>query len=153
MKGFKLTCPIQMKDDHYSLKLPEDYKKAMHNLMKFCFEEKGGFCSFKIDPPRRPRSTGYKSQSHHFNGHCQQIAESTGQAFADVKKYVKQEAISRGYPILYLLDKDGNEVSPLLDFWGNEQGISEADCTVEECVFLIDEVHQLADEYGIVLEE
>ena len=43
-----------------------------------------------IEPEKRRRSTGYKSQNHHLNGHIQQIAMSTGQPFEDIKKYVKQ---------------------------------------------------------------
>lgn len=148
MKGIKLTCPVQKKDDHYSLKLPEDYQKAMHELMKHCFEKKGGFCSFSLMPPRRARSTGANSQSHHFNGHVQQIATCTGQPFEDVKKFLKANAITRGYPIL----RSEDEI-PILDLWGNAQGISEADCTVEECCHLIEESHQLADELGLKLIE
>ncbi len=148
MKGIKLTCKIQKKDDHYSLKLPEDYKQAMHMLMKHCFEKKGGFCSFSIMPPRKARSTGKGSQSHHINGHCQQIAALIGQPFEDVKKYIKAQAVSRGFPILE--KEDGTAV---LDLWGNVQGISEADCSSEECSLLIEEVHQFAAEYNIKLRE
>jgi len=153
MKGIKLTCPIEKKNDHYSLKLPEDYQKAMHELMRHCFEKKGGYCSFSIMAPKRTRSTGDGSQSHHFNGHVQQIATCTGQPFEDVKKYLKAKAIGRGYPILMGTDKAGNETDPILDLWGNGQGISEADCTVEECCYLIEESHQLADEMGLKLIE
>lgn len=142
MKGFKLTCKIIKKDDHYSLKLPDVYRKLMHVLMKYCFEKKGGFCSFSISPPKRKRSTGQGSQSHHFNGHVQQVAVFTGQPFEDVKKYMKSKAIDHGYPML-----------EYKDLWGNAQGISEADCSVEECSLLIDAVHQFADEYGIKLDE
>jgi len=148
LKGFKLTCKIQKEDNHYSLKLPEDYQKAMHFLMEHCFEKKGGYCSFEISPPKRKRSTGKNSQGNHFNGHCQTIAESTGQPFNSVKEYIKSQAITRGYPML--LDDKGN---PILDNYGHNFGISEAVCTVEECNLLIDEVHQFADENNIKLDE
>ena len=153
MKGFKLTCKIQKKDDHYSLKLPEDYKRSMHELMKYCFDKRGGFCSFSISTPKKPRSTGAKSQSHHFNGHVTQISRETGQPFESVKTYLKAEAVTRGYPALMEIDEQGREVGHLLDLRGNVQGISEADCTSEDCVHLIDQAHQFADEYNIKLRE
>jgi hypothetical protein len=106
------------------------------------------FVTVTIELPKRPRSTGYKSQNHHFNGDCQTIATETGNSFADVKKYVKQKAIDRGYPML--LDDSGNVK---LDLFGNVQGISESDASVEECALLIDTAHQLAAELNIKLEE
>jgi len=148
MKQIKLTCRIEKKNDHYSLKLPEDYKKAMHSLMKFCFEKKGGFCSFSIAPPRKPRSTGKGSQNHHLNSHIQQISLFTGQPFDSIKIYVKSEAVSIGYPILK--NNKGEDVS---DNRGNILGQSETDCSVEECSLLITQVHHLADEYNIRLIE
>jgi hypothetical protein len=147
-KTIKLTCKVQTQGNHYSLALPDEYRELVQNLLKYCFENRGGFVSFQLAPPRRPRSTGKGSQSAHFNGDVQQIAEATGQPFADVKKYLKSLAVGRGYPML--TNEDG---SPLLDLWGNIQGISEADSTVEDCKILIDTAHQFADEYQIKLIE
>ena len=100
-----------------------------------------------VEPERKARSTGYKSQNHHLNGHIQQIAMSTGQPFDDIKKYLKQQAISMGYPIL---ERFGQ---PVRDLWGNIQGISESDSTVEQCALLIECAHQLASELNIILQE
>lgn len=100
-----------------------------------------------IEPEKRGRSTGDFSQNHHLNGHIQQISVYTGQPFEDIKKYVKQMAISQGYPIL---TKAGN---PVIDMWGQAVGISEADASTSECAILINCVHQLASELGIILEE
>jgi len=147
MKQIKLTCRIQKKEDHYSLKLPADYQQAMHLLMKHCFEKKGGFCSFSISEPKTKKSTGYKSQNSHFHGHCASIAEDTGQPVEDVKKYLKAQAVGRGYPMLMKDDE------PLLDFWGQIQGESMSDITSEQCSMLIETAHQFADENGIRLIE
>lgn len=100
-----------------------------------------------IEPEKKTRTTGVGSQNKHLNGHIQQITQATGMEFSDVKKYVKQMAISRGYPILM---NGGNAV---LDLWGHECGISEADATTAQCALLIDCVHQLAAELDVVLEE
>ena len=148
MKPIKLTCKIEAISDHFALKLPEDARPMVQELLRLCFEKRGGFVSFQLSMPRRPRSTGYKSQSHHFNGHVQQISMETGQPFEDVKKFLKGQAVSQGYP---MLTKDGG--APLLDLWGNVQGISEADSSVEECGILIDAAHQFAAEFGINLIE
>ncbi len=101
MKSLKLACKIKKENDHLALVLPDDTARARaQEIMKYCMENRGGYVSFQLSPPRRPRSTGKGSQSAHFNGHCQQIAEATGQPFADVKKYLKMEALSMGYPML-----------------------------------------------------
>jgi hypothetical protein len=77
----------------------------------------------------------------------------TGQPFEDVKKHLKAESINRGYPMLLVYDENKDPIRPLYDLWGNVQGISEADCTAEDCVKLIEQAHQLADEYNIRLIE
>lgn len=100
-----------------------------------------------IEPEKRGRSTGDFSQNHHLNGHIQQISKSTGQPFEDIKKYVKQMGISQGYPIKTIA---GN---PVVDMWGQAVGISEAEASTNDCAILINCVHQLAAELGIVLEE
>lgn len=153
MKAIKLTCKINKKEDHYSLRLPNDYQRAMHLLMKYCFEKKGGFCSFSISVPVKKKSTGYKSQNSHFHGHCATIAEDTGQPVEDVKKYLKDQAVSRGYPMLMSKDEHGEDIEPLLDCWGNIQGDSMSDISSTECKLLIDEAHQFADESNIKLIE
>jgi len=100
-----------------------------------------------IEPEKKKRSVGYKSQNHHLNGHIQQIAMCTGQPFDDIKKYVKQQAVSMGYP---MLERFGQ---PVRDLWGNVQGISESDSTSDQCALLIEATHQLAAELGIILQE
>jgi len=148
MKALKVTCKVIVRDNKLSLIIPESYQEYKKQLLEYCVEKRGGFISLSLSPPKRPRSTGKGSQSHHLNGHCQQIATIIGQPFEDIKKYVKQQAISMGYPILETENGDN-----LCDMWGNLFGISEADSTVEQCKLLIDQVHQLADELGIKLEE
>lgn len=117
-------------------------------LYKQCAEKCNGYMTIKMSTPHRKRTTGAKSQNHHFNGHCQLISRLTGQPIDDVRRYIKARAVSRGYPMLMDIYNE-----PMLDLWGNVQGMSEADASVEQCKMLIDEVHQFAAEEGIALEE
>ena len=94
----------------------------------------------RIGIPGRPRSTGWKSQNHHVNGHCQQIAIETGNSFSAVKEHMKFLAINRGYPMETM--PDGMPVPK-----------SEADITVEEAAILIETIHQFAAEWNIELKE
>ena len=102
-----------------------------------------------LEEPFRPRTTGYKSQNHALNGYIQQICRETGQDFASTKKYIKQMAISMGYP--RLTKRTASGVEDVTDWWGNPVGISEADASIEDCSLLIDCAMQLASELGIIL--
>ena len=82
----------------------------------------------------KPRTTGWKSQNHHINGHCQQIAMGTGCSFSAVKERMKELAIDRGYPIETLPD-------------GAVKARSEADVDTVAAAALIDTIHQFADEW------
>jgi hypothetical protein len=115
-------------------------------LPKSLYEEWGyyasklkGWALVTVTKPFRPRSTGPQSQNHHLNGHIQEICAETGNDFNVVKTWVKQQAISRGYPFE--------------TFHGVMVPKSEANASVEECAILIDVVHQLAAELGIMLSE
>jgi len=88
----------------------------------------------------RPRTKGWRSQNHRINGHCQQIAQETGNSFRAIKEHMKKEAIDRGYPFETLPD-------------GSTQPKSEADISVEEAILLTDTINQFAAEWGIVLKE
>mgnify|MGYP000941707915 FL=1 len=94
---------------------------------------------FKIAPPRKLRTTGERSQNHHLNGHIQQICVETGNDFAAVKAVIKQMAVSMGYPFR--------------TFRGMVIPYSEAESSVQECAILIEAVHRLAAEEGILLKE
>jgi hypothetical protein len=102
-----------------------------------------------IQNPTRKRSTGPFSQGHHLNGHVSQIANATGQDFEAVKLYVKRMAIARGLRLK--MKADGSPVYSIVD--GEPVPISEADMTVEECGWCIEETHILAAELNVALRE
>ena len=100
----------------------------------------GDWYDVAITLPKRTRSTGEKSQSHHFNGHCQQIAMETGNEFDHVKMWCKMKAIDMGYPF---------ETLPT----GDRFPQSEAIASVGDCVILIETAHMVAADLGITLIE
>jgi hypothetical protein len=108
---------------------------------------RGGYLSFDADLPKKIRSTGEGSANHAFNGACQQIAESTGNDFPDVKLAAKRRAFRRGLP--YLTRGNGDVVYSLAD--GEPLPMSEKDMSVEQCGWCIDEAVILAGELGINL--
>lgn len=131
-----------------ALLAPKNLERHLKELFALAEQKHNGFVTIGLSLPRKPRTTGEKSQNRHLNGHIQQLAQHTGLDFEVIKLEVKHQAISRGYPILY--DSKGDAV---LDLWGRVRGISEADCSTVECGYLIDTVHQIASEQDCILKE
>ena len=92
-----------------------------------------------IEAYRKPRTTGPRSQCNHINGHVQQISEESGHDFSEIKWLAKMRAIKRGYPYDTVL----GDVVP----W------SEARLNTDQAAHLIDELHAIADELGLILRE
>ena len=110
-----------------------------HELRK-CRDRYGDFVLVTLQPPKRPRSTGKNSQNHHLNGHIMQIVNETCNSYDAVKYCVKMIAVElMGYPYKVL----AGHIVPL----------PESECSVEECAKLIEAVHILAAEAGIILQE
>ena len=120
-----------------SFELPVKYRATWEKMVE---NAKTNQWNVKISRPKRPRTTGWKSQNHHINGHCQQIAMETGNSFTAVKERMKELAIGRGYPKETLVD-------------GSVKPKSEADIDTVEAGYLIDTIHQFADEWNIRLIE
>jgi hypothetical protein len=99
--------------------------------------------------PHKPRTTGPNSQSHHFHGHCRQIAEYTGHEVDEIKMELKRRAMKRGYPAL--TDELGNPIHSRLD--GRVLPLSEADADTTQESYLIEEAHALAADLSIRLIE
>jgi hypothetical protein len=126
--------------------LTGDAKAQLNALLDKAEAKHNGYINVSIELPRRPRTTGERSQNRALNGYIQQICEETGNDFGVVKTEIKHRALRRGYPFL---EKNG---IIMRDIYGREMGISEADSSVEECGLLIEEAIQLASELDIKLE-
>ena len=121
----------------FSFELPIPYRTAFWRMVE---DSPTQYFQVKISRPKKPRTVGYKSQNHHINGHIQQICMETDNSFTAVKERMKELALDRGYPYETLLD-------------GSVEPKSEADISSLEATYLIDTIHQFADEYGIRLIE
>lgn len=119
--------------------LPGPFQPAVWALAERA-ERKGDYMQLRLSLPRRPRTTGWKSQNHHINGDIQQISIETGNSFSAVKDRMKELAIDRGYPIETLPD-------------GSVKPQSEADIDTVQAGYLIDTIHQFAAEWDIALVE
>jgi len=108
---------------------------------------KSGQMYVKIGAPRRPRTTGWKSQNHAINGYASQICDYTGEDFADVKLYAKRKAMRRGLPAKetpggkLIYSRNDGEVMPM----------SEADMDTEQASWVLKELEIIADDLGCVL--
>jgi len=126
-----------LKRSSLALVPPRNIEDKLQHIFSLADKRDGGYVTVKVSNVHRPRSTGEKSQNHHINGHIQQIARDTGNAFEVVKLEAKHRAISLGYPMLII---DGKVQT---DLWGRPMGISEADASVEEASLLIEAIHQM----------
>ena len=134
--------------DSIGLVAPRNMKDRLRDILSLSETKHNGYVTVTIETPRKPRTTGDRSQSHHLNGHIQQIAEFTGMPFELIKLEVKCRAVGMGYPML--VKPDG---TVQMDIYGRVMGISEADSSTKECAILIETTHMLASEVGIVLQE
>ena len=124
------------------------YRQTIKSLIDkyFMGMKEGRPYTVTIKPWYKPRTTGKKkdndkgSQNTHINGHIQTICMKDDNSFDAVKMRMKVLAIDRGYPIETLPD-------------GSVMPKSEADINTLEAGYLIDTIHQFADEWNIKLIE
>ena len=124
----------------------KQYREEIKMIVDRCIEDKKRI-HVLVEAEKKTRSTGAFSQSHHLNGHIQQICRETGNDFSTVKEFIKSQAIARGYPQKTFHGR------PMYDLNDRPVGISEADSTTEQCALLIEQAHMLASDLGIILME
>ncbi len=127
--------------DFLRVELPENEgaREAVIREVAKCGKS-GGYALMTLQPPKKPRTVGADSQNHHLNAHIMQICQETGNDYDSVKNAVKETAVQYlGYPYKQI----GRRIVPL----------RERDSSIEECSKLIEAVHILAGELGIVLKE
>ena len=123
-----------------TLKIPRYMADMWMLLLKKVIDKHAVQIHVKLSMPRKPRSTGPKSQGNHINGHVAQIANWTGDSFDDAKMHIKREAVAEGYPFH-------------TDSFGNMVPQSEAECSTVEAAILIETSHRIASECGVILKE
>lgn len=110
-------------------------------FVEFCQQKHGGFALCEFSPPYKKRTTDVGGQNRHIWGHIQQIANETGNDVDDIEDYIKERALKRGYP--YKINKMTRAIKP----------VSMTEINTVEAGYLIDELHQLAAELCITLQE
>lgn len=118
-------------------------------LQNKALASKAGYLSIDITLPKRPRTTGERSQNRAINGYIQQICEYSGNEFNDVKMYCKNRAMKRGYP--WMMTSEGEVIYSLQT--GDPMPESETKISVEQASMLIEEIVQLASELNFRLKE
>lgn len=120
--------------------IPESYRDSWLALAGNPKVQKSKQLYVKLDAPKRPRTTGYRSQNSHIHGHAQQIADYTGDYIEDVIAEAKRRACAHGYPTR-------------VNSFGVVVPISERDATTADAAMLIDELHHIASDIDLTLKE
>ena len=127
---------------HLCFALPDDtfVLATIKKLLTTCQTKDDDYVRVTLRRPKRARTTGAYSQNHHLNGHIMQICAETGNDYDAVKNAVKMIAVEQmGYPYT--------------DFHGVITPKAESETDTAECAKLIEAVHVLAADLGIVLRE
>ena len=127
---------------HLCFTLPDDafVLATIKKLLTTCQTKDDDYVRVTLRRPQRARTTGAYSQNHHLNGHIMQICAETGNDYEAVKNAVKMIAVEQmGYPYT--------------DFHGVITPKSESETDTAECAKLIEAVHVLAADLGMILRE
>ena len=120
--------------------IPNQYADSITAIIKLCMDKHNDYCYLKFGVPRKPRTTGERSQNTHIHGHATQLAAETG----DDKEYyllrAKERAISKGYPYH-------------VDAFGKCCPESETEIDTVQAAALIDQLHEDAAFLGVTLKE
>ena len=133
---------VRYDTDTVTLKASKEVMQRLSGLFKKVINDKYcGYVQATLAPPYPSRSTGKGSQNSHIWGHIQQIANETGNDVDDIEDYIKRKAVKRGYPY---------KVNKLTGLMVME---SMTNINTVEAGYLIDELHALAGDLGIILSE
>ena len=128
-----VACQVAVKESSLTVYPLESQRQYLQTLIG------DKFYTVVVSKYYPPRTTGKESQNHHINGHIQQIAVATGNDFDAVKLACKYEAISEGYPFV--------------EFDGKMIPKSESQIDTAQAGILIETIHRIAAEYGVMLTE
>lgn len=127
---------------HIAFAVPADTvaREAIKRELTKCRDKHNDYVLVTIQPPKRPRTTGERSQNHMLNGNIMQICNETGNDYDTVKLAVKMIAVEQlGYPYKTIA--------------GNVIPLRERESSTVECSKLIEASFMLAADLGIVLRE
>lgn len=120
--------------------IPAAFRDSIRQIVGRCIQKHGGFARVSIDRPSKPKTTGEESQNNHAWGHATQIAQGLNQG-DDPRDVLYDACIATpGYPTR--MNKFGRVVAK-----------SWSEATTVEAAAVIETLHRLAAEFGIVLIE
>lgn len=133
--------PVADPRARFIVEVPLSYKPLLDALLQKTYNRHNGHLDFTVDTPKRPRTTGYKSQNHHLRGHEQQIAKALGLTLTEVHETIKNELAD--WPEKQINGPRGERFVKL----------SEAEISTEVCAAAIELCHAWAAHTGVTLIE
>ena len=110
---------------------------------------KTGYCRIRIEKPRKPRTTGKRSQNNNVRGTARQIHNHSGQGIESIIEYAKCKAVDEGI-IPALEDENGMSIR---NPWGYVRGTGESTWSTIEAAGVIEILRGIANDMGIKLKE
>ena len=143
---------IRQEDEYsshwYCVRLNYEQKIQVDKIMKSSHDKNNGYLTTTIELPRRPRTTGEKSQNNYYWKLIAYIAEYTGSDSGYIHSIIKSLAVGRGYP-----QKIEGDKKLFLPFTDMPEGKPFRDASVEEAIILIECAESQCIDLGINIEE
>ena len=137
----KIICYTEPTESGLLIHYPSNEVRAeILHLYETSKERFNGYFKIEIEKPYPLRTTGAGSQNNKFYALVTEICKETGNDITDVKDYLKERAIKRGYP--YEVNKLTGRIKPY----------STTKVDTKQMSALIEEALQLCAELGIVVD-
>ena len=126
--------------DAVTFRVPSSYRKALIAVLKKCAEKNSGYVTLTTEAPKRPRTTGERSQNSALWGWCSDIADQLHYTDEQVKAAMCRMAVSEGYPTALSID-------------GVEEPMPTRHASVEQMYVVLSVIVRFADEHSLYLTE
>jgi hypothetical protein len=137
----KVCCHTEKTENGILFQFPSKaVKQKMLDLFELAREKSNGYMTIDFGRVYKSRTTGKGSQNNLFYELATEICKETGNDITDVKDYLKERAVKRGYP--YEINKLTGRIRPY----------STTRVDTKQMSALIEETLQLCAELGIVVD-
>ena len=137
----KVCCYTEKTEKGILFQFPSKaVKQRMLDLFELAREKSNGYMTIDFGRVYKSRTTGEGSQNNLFYAIVTEICKETGNDITDVKDYLKERAVKRGYP--YEINKLTGRIRPY----------STTRVDTKQMSALIEETLQLCAELGIVVD-
>ena len=132
--------------DAVTFRVPADYRTSLIAVLNKCAANSSGYVTLTLDAPKRPRTTGERSQNSALWGWCSDIADQLStmpdQDYTpeQVKAAMCRMAVSEGYPTALSID-------------GVEEPMPTRHASVEQMSVVLSVIVRFADEHSLYLTE